>query len=230
MRVMVAGASEERQFLKSYRSFCDMKIRDGDILAEPSEFTRGDVTRMSLCDEFMEHKEYDAILLLDLDMVHPTNLLERLRSHDVDMVTAHYWKRKTPMESIIGIGDKWPYLPLKEPFPTEGLMEVSTTGFGAVLIKREVIGRVSEHVYPEHPLTIGPEPEMSPGNGGMGSDMRLFFYAKELGYKLWLDCSQESLHAVNVWLSRSLYKRWQEPDWEAEEERKILELQKQVHG
>ena len=230
MRVLLAGLTGERQFVRSYRSFRDMHIEEGDEFAEPEDFTRGDVARMTMCDYFLDNKQFDAILLCDLDMVHDPGLLDNLRKHDVDMVTAHYWKRKTPMESIIGIGDKWPYLPLKEPFPAEGLMEVATTGFGAVLIKREVIGRVSEHVYPEHPLTIGPVPEMSPGNGGMGSDMRFFFYAKELGYKLWLDCSQESLHAVNVWLSRSLYKRWQEPDWEAEEERKILELQKQVHG
>ena len=231
MRVMVAGASEERQFLKSYRSFRDMKIRKGDILAEPSEFTRGDVTRMSLCDEFMEHKEYDAILLLDLDMVHPNDLLERLRSHDVDMVTAHYWKRKTPMESIIGIGDKWPYLPLKEPFPTEGLMDVSTTGFGAVLIKREVIQGVSG-VIPkgEHPMAIGPVPELANGEIAMGSDMRFFFYARQLGYRLWLDCGVESLHACNIWLSRWLYNKIREPEYEEGELRRIAEAHKELYG
>lgn len=231
MRVMIAGASEEKQYLKSYRSFRDMTIRDGDILIEPEEFTRGDITRMSLCDHFLENREYDAILLLDLDMVHPKNLLEGLREHDVDMVTAHYWKRKTPMESIIGTGDKWPYLPLKEPFPTSGLMEVSTTGFGAVLIKREVIQGVSGLIPKgEHPMAIGPVPELANGEVAMGSDMRFFYYARQSGYKLWLDCGLESLHACNIWLSRWLYGKIREEDYEAGELAKIEELHKQLYG
>lgn len=219
MRVMLAGLTPEKQFVKSYRSFREIKIRDGDACAEPSEFTRGDVARMTMCDEFLEHKEFDALLMLDLDMVHPKNILESLRSHDVDMVTAHYWKRKTPMESIVGIGDKWPYHSLKD-FPESGLMEISTTGFGAVLIKRHVIEGVAANLPSgEHPMAIGPVPEMANGEVAMGSDMRFFFLARQLGYKLWLDCSVESLHACNVWLSRDLYKRWREPDWEAEQDR-----------
>ena len=225
MRVFLAGLTKEEQFIKSYRSFRDIKTRDGDDLFEPEEFTRGDVMRATMCDEFLERTEFDAIFLLDLDMIHKPDLLENLRKHNLDMVTAHYWKRKTPMESVIGLGDKWPYMPLKD-LPDTGLMEVSNTGFGAVLIKREVVQAVSELVAPEHPMTLGHVPEMANGEVNMGSDMRFFHYARSLGYKLWLDCSQESLHSCNIWLSRELYHKIREPDWEAEEERKILELQK----
>ena len=223
MRTMIAGLTGERQYVKSYRTGREVLFRDGDVYAEPEEFTRGDVMRATMCDEFLEHREFDALLLLDLDMVHKPYLLERLREHDLPMVTAHYWKRKTPMESICGIGD-WPYQPLRD-WPETGLMEVSTSGFGAVLIKREVIEAVAKTIANgEHPMTIGPVPEMANGEVAMGSDMRFFFLARRLGYKLMLDCSQESLHGVNVWLSRDLYKRWREPVWEAEQD----ELNKQA--
>lgn len=229
MKVMLAGASEPRQFLKSYRSFRDMHIRDGDVRAEPNEFTRGDITRAGLCDEFLDSK-FDALLLLDLDMIHPRDMLENLRSWDVDMVTAHYWKRQTPMESVVGIGDKWPYESLKE-FPTSGLMEVKTSGFGAVLIKRKVIEDVAAIVPKgEHPMAIGPAPEMANGEVPMGSDMRFFHYAQSLGYKLWLDCGVESLHACNMWLSRDLYRRLKEPDYEVGEMEKLYQLNLELYG
>ena len=217
MRVMLAGATGPIQHVRSYRSFRDMQIRDGDERIEPYDFTRGDVTRITLVDTFIERKEYDALFLLDLDMVHPPDLLDKLRAHDLDMVTAHYWKRRTPMESIIGIGADWPYHPLKD-LPDTGLMEVSSTGLGAVLIKREVVDAVAKHVHPEHPFSLGPVPEMANGEVGMGSDMRFFFLARKLGYKLWLDCSQESLHYTDMLLSRRLYKLLRDYDWEAEQE------------
>ena len=113
MRVMVAGTTGEVQFVKSMRGFRELAIRDGDIRAEPKDFSRGDVTRMTMCDAFLEDRRFDAILMVDMDMYHYPDMLEKLRSHNKDMVTAHYWKRKTPMESIIVIGEKWPYIPLK---------------------------------------------------------------------------------------------------------------------
>jgi hypothetical protein len=226
MRIMLAGLTGPMQHVKSYRSFRDIIIRDGDALTEPEEFTRGDVMRMTLCDTFLENKQFDAIALLDLDMVHPKDLLENLRSHDLPMVTAHYWKRRTPMESIVGIGESWPYKSLKD-LPDTGLMEVSTSGFGAVLIKREVVEAVAKHVHPEHPFAIGPVPEMANGENPMGSDMRFFHYARSLGYKLMLDCSQESLHYASILLSRKLYKKLRDYDWEAEQERITEEVRKE---
>lgn len=230
MRVYIAGLTGDRQYVKSFRSFYDLAIRDGDEKNQPEDASRGDISRMSMCDDFLEKRQFDAILLLDMDMKHPVDLLERLREHDLDMVTAHYWKRKTPMESIVGIGDRWPYAPLKD-LPDTGLLDIATTGFGAVLIKRGVVEAVSKSLpRGEHPMAIGPVPEMANGEVAMGSDMRFFYYARSLGYKLWLDCSLESLHACTVWLGRTLYPKLREPDWEEDQERQRMEINKRLYG
>ena len=172
---------------------------------------RGDQTRMSFCDSFLA-SDCDALLLLDCDMVHPPDLLERLRAWDVDMVTAHYWKRNAPMESVCSISPDgtWPYIPAPvNEMPNEGLVEIASTGFGAVLIKRAVIEKVTEALGKEgHPFALGPMPEMTNGeNAHLGSDMRFFHKARSLGFVLYLDCGVESLHAATFWMSRQLYER-----------------------
>lgn len=234
MKVYVAGLSGERQYLKSLNSFHDLLIGSGDVKHLPQKAMRGDQTRMAFCDSFLQ-SERDALLMLDCDMVHPPDLLERLRAWNKDMVTAHYWKRSAPMESVCSVSPDgtWPYLPLNmNDAPNEGLFEIASTGFGAVLIKRGVIEQVAKAVGAEgHPFALGPMPEMTNGeNAHLGSDMRFFHKARELGYNLWLDCGVESLHAATFWMSRQLYERLREPEWEGQQLWLLHQLNKRMYG
>ena len=234
MKVYVAGVSGEKQYLKSLNSFYELRVRPSDSKNLPQKVMRGDVARMTFCDSFLE-SDKDALLLLDCDMVHPPDLLERLREWDKDMVTAHYWKRTTPMESVCSVSPDgtWPYLPLDvRNLPLEGLVEIDSSGFGAVLIKREVIQGVRSGLGEEgHPFALGNAPEMSNGeNVHFGSDMRFFHRTRELGYKLWLDCGLESLHASTFWLSRELYERLREPEWEGQQLWLIHQINKKIYG
>lgn len=206
MRVYIAGATPAQQYIRSYKSFLNLEREPGDELFEPKDFTRGDVTRTRFGEEFLARREFDAILLLDLDMIHPPDLLRRLRAHDLDMVTGHYFKRGTsPMMSVCSVGEEWPYEPLFD-VPRSGLHEIANAGFGCILIKREVVEAVAKTLYAREPVfSLGPMPEMTGDHGPMGSDFRFLRRARDLGYKLWLDASAESAHAVTSWLTHELY-------------------------
>ena len=221
MKVFIAVASGETQYVKSLRSVYELTRRDGDLAATPDKSYYGTVTRTGLLNRFRRLAEYDAILCLDADQDHPADLLEKLRASmeagNLDMVCAHYYQRNTgPITSLCWeLGDgTWPFLPLLDP-PAEGLHEIGATGLGCVLIHRRVVEAVWATLPAgDNPFRPAPIPEIDPIGREFGSDLRFFILARRLGFKLWLDASLESLHATTIWLghksARKLmdYTRW----------------------
>ena len=207
MRVLVAGATGQMQHVRGVESFYGIDLRDGDDKIRHIN-GRGDVSRRILCDEFLKRKEFDAILMVDMDQLSPPDLLERLRAHDRDMVTAHYMHRGIdPIYSICSAVGEWPYQPMTN-IPEGGIHEIAVTGMGAVLIKREVIEAVRDYLPPgDHPFAIGPLPEVAGNYVSLPADLRFFTVARKLGYELWLDANVECLHATVVWVGRDLHKR-----------------------
>lgn len=237
MKVFIAISSAETQHVASLKScYTILREQDDELLDEWK--TRGDVARDRFVDYFLSEKKYtdeDGILLLDADQMHPVNLLEKLRAHDLDMVCAHCYRRNTnPIQSLcyeIG-NDTFPYLPyLPGKIPREGMHEIAVTGFGCVLIKKKVLKAV-QATLPKGacPIAIGPMPEIVPDNGNWGPDFRFFIKARKLGYKLWLDASVESLHATNVWLGHKSadglidYSEW------ADAAQEILRIRLELRG
>lgn len=208
-KVFVGVCSHESQHVGSIRTAYRLKTREGDTFADEWR-TRGDVARERFVDHLLADEKMgpdDCILLLDGDQRHPVNMLEQLREsmhkHSFDMVCAHYYRRETkPIQSLCyEIGDgKWPYLPYLDP-PTSGLHEIAVTGFGCVLIKKKVLTAV-QAILPHgtSPIAIGPLPEIDGNHMNWGPDFRFFHYARQLGFKLWLNADVESLHAVTLWL------------------------------
>ncbi len=206
MRVFLTGITSEQQYVRGVRSFRNIVMRAGD---HRDEFAsgRGDVSRRKACDAFLL-SGLDALLLCDLDMWHPPYMLERLRAHDVDMVTGHYFAREAhPLHSVIceyGNG-KYPYPPMQD-IPS-GLHRIGMTGMGNVLIKRNVIEAVAKHLPKgDDPFAIGAAPEVTGDHRSLGSDYRFFSVAQHLGFVLWLDGSVESEHAIIFWADRKLYE------------------------
>jgi hypothetical protein len=224
MNVYISAVSSEKQYAKTLDSFYEMDIREGDIRGVL--FGRpGFIARMDLCDAFLKDKTKDAILLVDLDMVIPRDGLEKLRAHDLDMVTGHYFRRHTaPIMSVCQVVDKENnQIPLVD-VPDSGLHEIAATGFGFVLIKREVIEAVAKLDKISHPFAPGPVPEV--GHYDIfGQDIRFFYYTRKLGYRLWLDAGVECKHATTFYTSKWLYdiirphqaeewkKEWEDIKW-----------------
>ncbi len=207
MRIYVAGASGETQYVKSLRTFYEIRTKPGDYKQEQA-LGRGDITRRLICDEFLENSgDWDALAMFDLDMLHPPDILERLRAHDLDMVTGHYYSRGfRHIHSVCwGVGrNVWPCPPIEHP-PTSGLHEIGITGMGCVLIKRAVIEAVRDYL-PEgdNPFAIGSLPEVTGNGSSLGTDFRFFTIARLLGYKLWLDADIECKHASVFWVGREM--------------------------
>jgi hypothetical protein len=227
MNVFVAGVSSETQYVKAQDSYHELIGREGDdrahIFGSP-----GWSARIDLCDEFLRRKEFDALLMVDMDMIIPADGLEKLRAWDRDIVSGHYFARDTsPIRSVCTIekdGKEWPMMEI----PKEGLHKIINTGMGFVLIKREVIENVAKLRNIYHPFAPGPIPELFPDGRMVGQDVRFYFYARILGYQLWLDASVRCLHGCTIWLSETLYdivRPHQEYEWQV----KMEEVRK-LHG
>lgn len=216
MRVYVAGVSGEQQYVRGMVSLHNLNLLPGDF-NDVEYGGRGDASREILCTRFLMQREYDALLMLDLDMDHPPDMLDRLRKdmtdNRLDMVTGHYFRRQVfphPMLSIVSTisdSDTYPFMPLLN-LPDSGLMEIACTGMGNVLIHRKVIEAVATRLAKgDNPFAIRQMPRFAGGSAqNWGTDYAFFTLARNLGFKLWLDCAIESSHAVTLWLNRDIYK------------------------
>lgn len=233
--MLIAVASHETQHVGSIRTAYLMRREEQDKFVDQWRW-RGDVAREAFVKTLLEDDYFgpeDALLLLDADQLHPHDLLEKLRAHDLDMVCAHYYRRETsPIQSLCyEIGDgTWPYLPYLHP-PKEGLHEIAVTGFGCVLIKKKVFQAVKETLPPgASPVAIGTLEEVSNDYANWGPDFIFFHRARKLGYKLWLDASVESLHGVTIWLGHKSadklvdYQKW------ADAAHELLESRLEMYG
>ena len=209
MRVYVAGISGDVQYVKSLRTFYEIEVEPGDEKRERAS-GRGDVSRLLACEEFLERKEFGAIGFFDLDMLHPPDVLKRLRAHDLDMVTGHYYARnsRNTHSVISNFGDgTFPFPPMVD-IPRSGLHEIAVTGLGCVLIKRRVVEDVARYLPKgDNPFAIGVLPQLTRDHRALGSDFRFFTAARYLGYKLWLDAGVESRHGIIYWVNHEIADR-----------------------
>lgn len=238
MRVFIAVATSSDQNVKSLKSCFTLARQKGDDLFFPDQYGPGLQTRVAFEAEFLARKEYDAILMLDGDQVHPENMLkhlaENLLAYNLDMVCAHYYRRSTsPVESLCyELGDgTFPFMPMLHP-PRSGLHPIALTGMGCVLIKREVVEAVRK-VLPKGDAAfgVGPMPGWAADYGTFGQDYRFFLLARQLGYQLWLDADVESLHGVTLWLGHAVAQRLMDYSQWADKAQETLEQERlRIHG
>ena len=194
-KVLVGIASHELQHVESLHSCLSQVCQPEDEILI-SHMKRGDLAREAFANMIMSddrYKDNDALLLLDGDQRQPFDLLERLRKHNLDMACAHYYKRDS--DTVVSMCYKlseYPYEPFDRP-PKYGLHEIATTGFGCVLIKKKVLKAMRANTPEE--INI------------MKTDFDFFHKARKLGYRLWLDASLNSDHAVTVWLDHNTAER-----------------------
>ena len=217
MKIFIAGVSGDTQYVKGVRSFFEIIPRPGDKKQEKVS-GRGDISRMVLGEMFFEEKEFEALAMFDLDMRHPADILEKLRTDmerdNLDMVTGHYYSRNSAyIHSVcwhLGNG-RWPFVPMIDP-PRSGLHQIGMTGMGCVLIKREVYEAVQNYLPSgDKPFAIGTDPNITADSRTLGTDFRFFSIAQMLGYKLWLDADIESLHATLFWIGRDEAEKLYDP-------------------
>lgn len=175
--------------------------------------TRGDSARQHHCEVFMaEPDKWDALLLLDGDQTFPDDMVDRLWSHGVDIVSGLYFRRTFPPAPVAyAASEKWPLQPLfewKHLINDKGLVPIGATGFGCVLIKRNVFEYFDKHILkPKEPYIFnGPYPERAGHWRSYGADLRFFDRARQHGFDVWLDPNCKSGHIGHIELNEESYQ------------------------
>lgn len=130
------------------------------------------------------------ILFIDSDMRFPADTLERLLAHKKDIVAANYRQRTRDLWTARK-QDKW-----VDSTGKEGLEEVDTVGFGAMLINM--------NVFTSKLRAVPPNAFSMPFDNStgifVGEDVYFCTVARDKGYKVWIDhdLSQEVKHTGSV--------------------------------
>ena len=126
------------------------------------------------CIEAVEQKgDIDLIFFADSDMTFPPDTIERLASHDKDIVGATYLNKIPPYPIMVKSIDDKPIL------ATSGLSEVAALPFGCILLRRSVFAKFRRPYF----RFIDDE-----ATGQTHGEDGVFCHkARELGYKLLVD-------------------------------------------
>ena len=129
-----------------------IQIRQGDTGPYRARATKGYEARQTHINKFIESGQ-DFILLLDADMYFDPDTLERLRSHELPYVSGVYMRRNWETLGPVWyrkFAGKWPMEPWVGEIENDKLHEIGASGWGCVLIHRDVILAVRELLKGEH--------------------------------------------------------------------------------
>lgn len=138
----VVGPEDENGVCRD--SVINIARRSGDALPLSIRGTKGYENRQQHFNNFIKSK-HDFLLLLDSDMVFPEGTLERLRSHELPYVSGLYMRRTYDPPAPIWFKPfrgQWPMEPWLDPIDAEKLHPIGASGWGCILIHREVIEAV----------------------------------------------------------------------------------------
>ncbi len=120
----------------------------------------------------------DYVLFLEDNILLPQDGIERLLSNDKDIVAALHFQSNAPFSPLLFKANaKGNYSPLFD-YENNKLLEVDSTGLGALLVKRKVFDKLKKPYFEAHPFSF-------------------FKKAKEAGYKVYCDTSVKC-HSMGV--------------------------------
>ena len=140
--------------------------------------------------------DFTHYLFVDSDTVPTIEVVERLLSYDLDVVSAAYKSREQGFSYVGGMfkvnehGEFRDALKLKS--DSTGLMEVDWVGGGCLLVKKDVFENTP------YPWFHYPVKEISTNNIShrkmVFEDVRFCMNVKESGYRIYMDCDNEVKH------------------------------------
>jgi hypothetical protein len=146
------------------------------------------LARERIAQEAVE-RGMDYLFMIDDDMITGTDIFERLYKHNVDICAALAFTRSAPHSPVIYEVNKG-YDPVEKKnyyinhtlisYPKDTLVECDAVGFGAVLIKVDVLRNMSTPWF------------MS--TSGAGEDIHFCHQAGEHGYKVYMDTATKMGH------------------------------------
>jgi hypothetical protein len=139
--VYVAVAESDLEYGEARDSIQNIRLRQYDEGPVFSRGTKGYEARQQNLDRFLDTR-HDFILLLDGDQVFPVDCLERLRGHKLPYVSGLYMRRDyQPIAPIWfkPFSGHFPYEPWLDPIERGKLHHIGASGWGCVLLHREVV-------------------------------------------------------------------------------------------
>ena len=134
------------------------------------------------------------LIFLDADMVYPPDTITKLLSHDKDIVGALTFRRWPDFEPLLFTGE--PYkMTLIDPIP-EGLVKVTATGTGCLMINTEVF-EVVKYPWFEFGRTEDKKP--------VGEDINFCYKARAAGFDVYVDTTVRTEHLCNTRVNWNLY-------------------------
>jgi hypothetical protein len=167
-------------------------------------YGRIDVNRNRFARQLL-NSDYTHLLMLDLDHLHPPDVVERLgrwmlEDPDRLVVSGLYFRRGEPFDPLAFVfGPEGGLHPLVE-WP-HGCIEVHAFGNGMLLVHRSVFerleppwwaydyGRAHDDVYPTE-------------------DMYFCYLCREAGIKLWVDTTTTSSHIIENLVAEATWRAW----------------------
>jgi hypothetical protein len=134
------------------------------------------------------------LIFLDADMVYPSDVITRLLEHDLDIVGALTFKRWPNFDPLVLVGEPYAMTPV-DPLP-EGLVKVTATGTGCLLIKTSVFDNL------EYPWFEFKSHEGNP----VGEDINFCYNAGLAGYDIYVDTTVRTEHLAQTRVNWNLYQ------------------------
>lgn len=154
----------------------------GDFKKDP---TKNYATqRLEVVQKALESKS-KYLLFIDSDVFVPSDAINRLMSHDVDIVNGIYWMKTTPPQPVIyesiGNGPIWKIEPKDE------LLEIGGAGLGCCLIKTSVFEKFIEKGVDIFKQNWSGQRSGRTVKVDIGEDHWFFDQARKLGFKIYAD-------------------------------------------
>lgn len=169
------------------------------------DMVRNNIVEQALRDE-MTH-----LIFMDTDQVYPEDTIEKLLSHDLDIVGGVVHRRYPPFDAILYRGElhKYTHVPDEECYSGD-LIEIEATGTGCMCIKTDVFKKV-EPPWFKYGANEGRK---------VGEDIYFCNKVRQAGLKIYADTSVQIDHMATVAVNRPLYefyKQTQGYKWSNEE-------------
>lgn len=205
MKTIIAVPCMDSVQTEFFESFANLK-RVGNTCVSATSCSLIYQARTDLGQIAIQEKS-DFVLWLDSDMVFPDTLMvdmmEDMKGRDI--VTAVYHMRRPPYQPVLwsklrkGLTAEDTETEIAIEYPQEELFEVEGCGFGAVMMRTEVL----ESVVNRYHALFEPIP-------GFGEDLSFCLRARGCGYKIWCDPKLQIGHKAATIVTRDTFKAYTE--------------------
>lgn len=141
--------------------------RNGDIGPQLVRGTKGYETRQMHFDNWLGKTDCAFMFLMDSDMVFPQDALERLRSRKMPYLSGMYLRRRIAPVAPVWLGlnehKNFPMVPVLEVPKDTTIVEIAASGWGCILIHRDVAKAVKA-LLKDEPEVIEDDMDLWPYN------------------------------------------------------------------